>query len=156
MRYRPIKDMIRIVMERVFSCGSEPSTQSSAFFRADKVRLFKKFQHRGRVVRGPYFNMGHWEHEMGIKLPDLMPMCFGGNFAAKASQIYAKRSIFQKMEMSMERGDSVEEGHFAERAWAAIVSLPLNSNETDVMRSIPIKDGPHQSGSFAGQILVND
>ena len=64
----------------------------------------------------------------------LTPVCYGGNFAAKASQIYSKKKLWERMATSLSRGDSIEEGHFAERAWAGILSYPLNSNETAIMQ----------------------
>ena len=41
---------------------------------------------------------------------------------AKASQIYLNKNLLMKMEISLMRGDNIEEGHFAERSWAALLT----------------------------------
>jgi len=85
----------------------------------------------------------------------LTSVCYGGNFAVKASQIYAKKDLLGKMASSLSRGDSIEEGHFAERSWAGILSYPLNSNETAVMQSIPTVYG-QPAGGYMGTIHLNE
>ena len=93
---------------------------------------------------------------MQINLPSpLTPVCYGGNFAAKATQIYPRKDLWKRMVTSLSRTNDIEEGHFAERAWAGILSYPLNSNETAVMASIPIRNG-FPRGVWAGQIHLNE
>lgn len=155
MHYRPIRDVIRIANERGFSCEAEASDKSS-YYRTELLRGFSLPVHRGVYVKSPYRNMGHWLDNMGIELPGpLTPVCYGGNFAAKASQIYSKKKLWEKMATSLSRGDSIEEGHFAERAWAGILSYLLNSNETAIIQSIPIIYVP-PSGGYMGAVHLNE
>ena len=65
--------------------------------------------------------MGEWADSIGITLPSpRIPICFGGNFMVKASQIYSKQDLLRNIMKTLVRGDSIEEGHFAERIWAAL------------------------------------
>lgn len=54
------------------------------------------------------------------------PVCYCGNFATKATQIYqySDNNIWKTIEDSLSIGDSIQEGHFAERAWAHLLSHP--------------------------------
>jgi len=153
-RYRPIQDVIRIANERGFGCEAAPFDKS-AFYRTDELRRFLIANHKAENIKSPHENLGAWADALGIELPSpLTPVCYGGNFAVKATQIYAKKDLMSKMAESLSRGDNIEEGHFAERAWAGILSNPLNSNETAVMSSIPTRNGVW--GPFAGQIHINE
>jgi hypothetical protein len=51
----------------------------------------------------------------------IMPVCFGGFFAAKTANLRAGRAVYTKMVKALERGDNTLEGHFAERSHAAIL-----------------------------------
>ena len=58
----------------------------------------------------------------------------------KASQIYqySQNNIWRKIEESLSVGDSIQEGHFAERSWANLLSYPLSKKEIDLLLySIP-------------------
>ena len=157
MQYRPIQDVIRIAMEQGFSCESEPIDRSM-YYRTANLRTFSHRFHRSGAGRfkSAYTNMGHWLDNMQINLPSpLTPVCYGGNFAAKATQIYPRKDLWNRMTTSLSREDNLEEGHFAERAWAGILSYPLNSNQTAVMDSIPIRHG-FPLGVWAGQIHLDE
>ena len=55
----------------------------------------------------------------------LVPVCYGGSFvAARASIEAVPHAIWVALERSLARGDNIEEGHYAERSWAALLTLP--------------------------------
>lgn len=59
-------------------------------------------------------------------LPELMPVCYRGNFAASVSNIRkVSRKVWEALEMSLSRGNNIEEGHFAERLWGILLATPL-------------------------------
>lgn len=136
MLYRSLEDMIRIANVNGFACGYE-SNNGLYFHSTARMRGFSVYNYKGAMIKSPYTNFGHWLDAMGINLPEPSPVCYGGNFLAKASLVYSKQSQLKKMEESLTRGDSIEEGHFAERTWAGLLSYPTNSNQTDVLQSIP-------------------
>ena len=100
--------------------------------------------------------MGSWLNDMGIDFPTYAPVCYGGNFAAKATQIYSKRMIWERIETSLMRGDNIEEGHFAERAWAALLSHPLTLEETDVLKKSVSKVNDVLKDGYKGQLIFDD
>jgi hypothetical protein len=49
-------------------------------------------------------------------------VCYGGSFAVlRSSAHWHSRATFARLEQLLSRGDSIEEGHFAERLWAALL-----------------------------------
>ena len=53
----------------------------------------------------------------------LTPTYFGGHFAAKETQKFTRKAIWNKMVTSLSREDVFEEGNFVERSWAGILSF---------------------------------
>jgi hypothetical protein len=51
------------------------------------------------------------------------PVCYGGTFAAMRSSIRARpHATWAALEQSLRRGDNIEEGHFVERMWGALLT----------------------------------
>ena len=74
-----------------------------------------------------YDNLQHWSNEMGIEEPEFFtPVCYGGVFATSVRQIRKKLDTFRVIETSLSRADNLEEGHFAERSWARLLTRPLS------------------------------
>ena len=76
------------------------------------------------VFKSPYVTLGGWREALGLVFPDsdYINVCYGGNF------LYQKRGILSQsvdawanMEISLARGDNIQEGHYAERSWASLV-----------------------------------
>lgn len=54
-------------------------------------------------------------------------ICYGGSFAATAERARMhSRATYQRLELMLQRGDSIEEGHFMERLWAALLAPPMD------------------------------
>ena len=71
--------------------------------------------------RFPYGNFQAWSENLGIHLRTrkVTPVCYGGTFATVGQQIYTRGTAFWLgIVHSLERGNSIEEGHFMERVWA--------------------------------------
>lgn len=67
-----------------------------------------------------------WLYSMQVSLPrPVSPVCYGGNFAVKMSNVLNVRGPLQNILISLSRGDNILEGHFAERTWAALLSCRL-------------------------------
>ena len=66
-------------------------------------------EHQGVNVKSSHANMGSWLDAMGTNLTfPITPACFG-NFATKVSQIYSKKDLWEKIEISLTRGENNEE-----------------------------------------------
>ena len=94
----------------------------------------------------PIRPMGNWLQQSGVFsfahsgiMPDvkssfqqlitqsLWPVCYGGGFAAARNQICRwPQQMWQRLTDALTRGDSIEEGHYAERLWAALLAQPLS------------------------------
>jgi len=136
MYYRPLKAVIRVAMRHGFACEAV-HTYHSFYHYTTQLKTFSLVSYKEDLIKSNYSNMGEWLDRLGIELPSpITPVCYAGNFVAKASQIYAKRDIWKRLARSLMRGNSIEEGHFAERSWAGLLSYNMTKNETDILNSI--------------------
>ena len=46
-------------------------------------------------------------------------------------------NIWKRIELSLSRGNNIEEGHFAERSWAGLLAYPLADEQVQLLESIP-------------------
>lgn len=59
-----------------------------------------------------------------------VPVCYGGSFATTAARVHTiSQRSFSRLETLLGRGDTIEEGHFAERLWAATLQQPMPADE---------------------------
>jgi hypothetical protein len=61
--------------------------------------------------------------------------------------------VWEKIEDSLMRGDNIEEGHFAERSWAALLSNPLEDFQVEALKKHSSKVIRHPY-LFRGILLV--
>ena len=75
---------------------------------------------------------GHLGHTLGNRgLPGgkatVMQVCYHGNFAVRMDKIKAvNSSLWPLLVASFQHGDSIEEGHYAERTWASLFSQSVH------------------------------
>ena len=89
--------------------------------------------------KGSVATFEQWWHVLETPIPGpIMPVCFGGFFAAKAANLRAGRAVYTKMVKALERGDNTLEGHFAERSHAAILlpAIPHHMVKTIQERAV--------------------
>lgn len=108
----------------------------SQFHDTSALKSFKLKKYRGKEAafdnsgfESIYANMSEWLDAMKISLPSrrLTPVCYGGSFAVKTSQIVSlPGQTWSAITKSLSRGNNIEEGHFAERSWAGILSGPFS------------------------------
>lgn len=56
------------------------------------------------------------------------PVCYGGGFATTRAAIQrVPQSAWARIVLSLSRGDNIEESHYMERSWAALLTLPLQA-----------------------------
>jgi len=152
--WRTLSDMLRITSVQGFACGQILQTRNCHEFVGERkvvakysLSTYHKLSglllfHSQNYVRNPdtdkdnefkskYVNMGEWVNDLKMPFPSsLVQVCYGANFAVEASRIKKhKRDFWQRLEQSLSRGDNIEEGHFAERSWAGLLSKPLTDKE---------------------------
>ena len=81
--------------------------------------------------------LSKWWHAMGAPdPPEAMQVCYGGVFSGSFRNIYKStdvdevvagmdRSAWKNVEVSLSRGNNIQDGHYAERSWAAMIHTPL-------------------------------
>jgi len=83
-----------------------------------------------------YKTLGSWYVSLGTDLPEteIVQVCYGGMFAASVSNIMKRdMAIWKTLEKSLSRGSSIQEGHYAERSWASLLSKPLEPFQIEAM-----------------------
>lgn len=85
--------------------------------------------------KSPFETLGEWHTTLGIELPrPLSPVCYGGMYVVQASRIEETSvETFEDMALSLSRGNNIEEGHFAERTWAALFLDALNEEDASLL-----------------------
>jgi hypothetical protein len=139
---RCLNEMLHLAEMKGFSCFQKPARGFSQFHDTSALKSFKLKKYRSKEAafdnsgfESIYANMSEWLDAMKISLPSrFTPVCYGGSFAVKVSQIVNLPSeTWSAIDKSLSRGNNIEEGHFAERAWAGMFSLPLSKKLEDTI-----------------------
>lgn len=143
-----------------FACGVAPSQEGerrdklgkysmSTYAQFDKLRDFQiheyestiKYESDGVPFESGYPTLGSFYDHLGIHnnnavaVPEIVPLCFGGVFAASLKNIRARNPLlWTTIESSLSRGDNIQEGHYMERLWGTLLSSPLESYQVDAVR----------------------
>mmetsp|Transcript_4140 Transcript_4140/g.10466 ORF Transcript_4140/g.10466 Transcript_4140/m.10466 type:complete len:314 (+) Transcript_4140:69-1010(+) len=68
----------------------------------------------------------------------VVQVCYGGNFAVRMDRIWGMNSsLWPRLVASLERGDNIEEGHYAERTWAGLLAQSTPPGNLTVCQSNP-------------------
>lgn len=149
---RSVSDLVKGASQSGFSCQAKligwETFDVSAYARTeDLLKSSFPFYERSmrnldygiasssEVFKSRYEDLGSWLHFLGIvDAPEAVQICYGGNFAARASNLKNHSKTFWKsLEESLSRGDSIEESHFAERSWGLFIADPLEKTEMEVL-----------------------
>lgn len=68
---------------------------------------------------------------------DVVPVCYGGSFAVTRRRVHAVgQPTFSRLRALLDRGaDSIEEGHYMERTWAALLAPTMTPTESAAFRT---------------------
>lgn len=107
--------------------------------------------------------LGAWlKQTMGIDLAErnMWPVCYGGLFGATKKSIHrTSRESWEQMRDSLTRGDNIEEGHYAERSWLGLLSLPITESHQKKLRAAAKGTcgvGASVGSCLAGQLMACD
>ena len=152
----PYQDIIKVALGPYkFACGLRPFAGAQSRFRGlsiwHNVSLLSQFNlqrhthdaYKSSSDRHDFhagINKGEWlQNSLGVNLDtDIIPVCYGGVFATKISQILTYSPAFwSNVEQKLSRGDNIEEGHFMERTWAHMFLQPtLSQHKKIIARSL--------------------
>jgi len=107
----------------------------------DYSRNLKGYATDGVEFQSEYNNLGSYFHSLGVGfIPKVVQVCYGGVFAASVSNIHNRdMSVWKAVEKSLSRGNNIQEGHYAERSWANLLSTPLQPYQVKTL--VDVSDG---------------
>ena len=153
-----------------FACGIQPAPIFSPYHHSKFLFEFQlhEYHHKDKVYESDHMNsfesnftnLGHFYKTIiapGFKysvLPELVQVCYGGVFAASYKNIMkADPSIWKRIEESLSRGNSIEEGHFMERLWGLLLATHLRPYQIEALNTFaplhthfPVGRGKHMPG----------
>mmetsp|Transcript_2998 Transcript_2998/g.4525 ORF Transcript_2998/g.4525 Transcript_2998/m.4525 type:complete len:377 (-) Transcript_2998:53-1183(-) len=161
-------DLLRAASsENGFGCGCLPRRKVSTY--ADKHRLFrfkmdnyvqdmhvsKGYNTSNFEFKGKFVDVGDFYSALpGLETPpDIVQVCYGGIFAASVSNIKKRdKAVWKKLRSLLSRGDNIQEGHYAERSWAILLSKPLQPFQVEALQNYKTRYMPRAfGGSLAHQ-----
>eukprot|EP00804_Cyclotella_cryptica_P022621 CCRYP_009500-RA/>CCRYP_009500-RA protein AED:0.28 eAED:0.28 QI:1468/1/1/1/0.6/0.5/6/139/1106 len=135
-----------------FACGitslnvtfSQSHFSLSAFHKTETLQEFAMATYQRNLkgylldpteFKSPFNSLGLWWDSLGIESTgDLTPVCYGGVFAASVRNIRRHTTEFwDAIETALSRGNNIQEGHYAERTWALLLSTPLQDFQVDAL-----------------------
>ena len=123
--------------------GFHSSFDMSAYYLTEKLMEFSlrsydrrkdMYQGDGVLFRSNYHDLGSFYRHVLKAVPSskVIQACNGGAFATTVSNIKkVDASVWRAVERALQRGDSIEEGHFMERSWAYLLAAPLEQYQID-------------------------
>lgn len=161
-RWNNYKTMIQVASSsNGFSCGlvhdktlgmRNAWVDISAYYMTSKLMEFSQKQYTRRAdmyggdrieFKSKWSNLGSFYHDVLNANPssDVVQVCFGGTFAVFVPNIKnVDAAVWRAAENALERGDSIEEGHFMERSWAYLLAKPLEQYQITTLLQYSEKD----------------
>jgi len=149
--WNTFEEMLRIASsDNGFACGVAPDNVEfgqhqfslSAYHEVEtlfdfsmKKRNIKGYEGDTKKIQSTYNTMGKWWDSLNISVPTkIVQVCYGGVFAASVSNIMMRDiSTWKQIEKTLTRGTNIQEGHYTERAWAALLATPLQPFQMDAL-----------------------
>lgn len=179
-RWNSFENMVNVANSKAgFCCGMipeklyrhNPKYLLSGHFETKTLRRFTIKEYRsiseyaGDDVkfRSKFPNFGDFYDHLGAPPLNrtMVHMCFGGVFTTTVRQIkIQKAEIWEALEKHLRRGDSIQEGHYAERIWGMLLATPLENYQVAAIKKYSdyILSPEHYkkaggSGSLVGAIV---
>lgn len=153
-RWVDFASMIRIASSaNGFACGIDVETAGgrkcsySAYHDTAILSGFAMKQYQRKLDRGyqptgadfesGFVNLRAFFETMtdGRALPELAQVCYGGVFAASYASIRrVDARVWRRVEFSLSRANSIEEGHHMERCWGLLLATPLRRFQVEALR----------------------
>ena len=141
---RTLQEMIRIVSgKKGFACWQVPKPQYSAFHQTNLLLAFawKSGNYKGVPIQRNSSHLGAWAEKVGLRLPQpITPVCYGGNFAVRASHIMANVELWHRVEQSLSTGPNLVEAHYMERSWASVLQVSTFEEIASEQERFPVPD----------------
>ena len=141
--------MIRMVIFNGFSCleRTEQTMQLGAYsysyihqfeaFTNYSKKHYSREKDRDKTheFKSNFTNMGDFITKLQLNFSQpFISVCYGGLFASTIFRIKEQKYAWPRIEKALQRGDNIEEGHFVERLWAALLSKPLSPHAIQTLK----------------------
>jgi hypothetical protein len=149
-----LEELVRLASSsNGFGCWSSPPNIEYVFRRRGEdasayhntvmlsqfeARAYKNTYRNDNIMfKSSHANIGEYWLTINLTLSQqVIPVCYGGIFAASVENIYKQdMNMYKKIRESLTRGDNIEEGHFVERSWASILSNPLKPLQIEAIQN---------------------
>lgn len=126
--YCSLYNLVRITSSHGFACLEKLENTQSIFHKTSELTAYKhealwRDYLFSSGFTSTYDDLNDWTEQIGFEHPSpLTPVCYRGSFATTVAMIHSRGGLWKKLEDSLSRGDNIEEAHFAERSWAALLS----------------------------------
>mmetsp|Transcript_15379 Transcript_15379/g.32541 ORF Transcript_15379/g.32541 Transcript_15379/m.32541 type:complete len:362 (+) Transcript_15379:227-1312(+) len=140
MTTKSLPHMIELSLKHGFACLFNPIPGESIFHITKELVKFnlEKYDRGGsnagfRSQVGT--NLGEFTSALNITLPPILtPVCYRGHFSTTPSRIVQyPLQFWVNLRDALGRADNLEEGHYMERLWAAILSKPYFATEQQAL-----------------------
>lgn len=149
--WQSFQSLVSLAAKSGFSCGLRPTSfvngSLSAFHETVHLMSFSNHEYNHNHLKykietdffppfkSQYPTMKEWISSIGnISLfpENVTQVCYGGVFATKLKQIFHHNdNLWQNIVDTLSRGNNIEEGHFVERSWAALLAKPLSFEDQE-------------------------
>jgi hypothetical protein len=139
----PFDTLLDEIDTRSFACARRADSENSVWHARDALWQFRLSEYRSALESTATTDFSPAAMDMAAflqaslapeefaRLADdaLHPVCYGGSFVVRRSSVAKiRRETWSRLADALSRYDNLEEGHFLERAWAALLSPPLSSH----------------------------
>jgi hypothetical protein len=146
-QWRSLVDMIAIQQFHHFACGLDYRFFNKLFYVSQfhyqlylfQFNLTKHDIHESRYsnlstkpsnipFKSRFVSLRNWFRKLRIRFPQVyIPVCYGGSFMTSMASIRkVNADKWEQMLRLLSRGNNIEEGHYMERTWAALLSKPMS------------------------------
>ena len=108
-----------------FSLSAMHETKTLAEFAMDSYqRNTKGYSVDSTEFKSQFDTLGSWWSYLTVEPPsELTPVCYGGVFSAKVSNIRRhEQNFWNSLTSNLSRGNNIQEGHYLERTWALLMN----------------------------------
>ena len=134
-RLRPFPEVLAEARSHGFACFATMQPPATDFHLIEQLSKFKIASYKGASLvtsraKAGQRQLGKWWGHLGHTLGNrglldgkavVVQVCYHGNFAVRMDKIKAvNSSLWPLLVASFQHGDSIEEGHYAERTWASL------------------------------------
>jgi len=148
---RNFESMVRLASSsNGFGWNSSPLKHASTYHNITMISQFEIGGYSGSKnndnvpFKSNHANLGEYWRTINLTLSQqlFVPVCYGGIFAASVENTYKQdMNMWKKLEVSLRRSDNIEEGHFGERSWAAMLSNPLEALQIEALQNYSTGNG---------------